>query len=535
MKHFRKSICLILAVIMLVSLTSVFAANVKHYDTYTVLGDSIAAGYGLKSYPVPEPDILDGTRVEGSYPDLVGKAVGCKNYYNMAHCGNRAVDINWLANPEAEGDELTAYFLASALGLDMTTEENIAASLAVMEQERVKTQQAVKEADLITINCGSNDSLTYAFTLYAIAHANDDPTAAATEAERLERLGKLPLIGSTLKGLTTMAMTMQFVTELKTYMDQGQEQFKKNWDELIAAIRKVNPDCTIVAVAMYNPFQTVTLTKNTTLPVGQLAWLAIQKLNTYMESGSSMKDEYVVAHCPNPEVHEFPPLLDDNGSITPFIDSLRHGTHPTEKGHAYMAEQILKVLPTEDSQPVKPSDLPFKDVKAGDWFYDHVKYCYDNKLMKGMSADTFAPQSNTTRAEFATVLWRLKDTPAPKGDNPFSDCQKHWAKDAITWAYENKIVKGMDAKTFAPNDNITREQMVTMLYRFSGSPEVKSDLSAFKDAASVSSYAADAMAWAVSTGVITGRTADTLAPKELATRAELATILHRFDLMLKAA
>ena len=521
---------LLLAVVMVVSLLSVsgFAANVKHFDTYTVLGDSIAAGYGLPNYPVEEPAILDGTRVEGSYADLVGKAVGCTGYNNCAHCGNRCVDINWLVNPEAEGDNLTIYYLASALGLDMTTEESIAASVAVMEQERLKTQAAVAEADLITINCGSNDSLTFAFTMYAIAHANDDPQAAADEAERLKRLGELPLIGSTLQSLASTRQTLEFVAELKTYMDIGQQEFKDNWDELIKAIRKVNPDCQIVAVAMYNPFQTVTLTKDTTLPVGQLAWLSIQTLNNYMENESSVKDEYLVAHCPNPEVHEFPPLLDESGSITPFIESLRHGTHPTENGHAYMAEQIIALL-TEAEVP-----MPFTDVTQDKWFYEHVEYCFDKGLMDGMTDTTFEPQSNTTRAQFATVLWRMEGRPAPTAAAPFTDCQTGWFKDAVAWAYENQIVDGMSETTFAPNDNITREQMVAMLYRYMEKPAVTGDLSAYKDAASISSYAVDAFNWAVSNGIVDGRTADTLAPKALATRAELSAILHRFDQMLSA-
>ena len=534
-KHLTHLLSLLLAVMLIVSLLAVggAAADVKHYDTYTVLGDSIAAGYGLDTYPVEEPAILDGTRVEGSYADIVGDTVGCVNYNNCAHCGNRAVDINFLVNPEATGDELTIYYLASALNLDVTTEEGLANAAAVIAQERAKTQEAVRNADLITINCGSNDSLTYAFTVYGIAHMNDDPADAASQADFMEMLGKIPLIGTTLQSLSSMTQTLKFIAELKTYMDMGQEQFKQNWDELIAAIRKVNPDCTIVAVAMYNPFQTVTLTKNTTLPVGQLAWLSIQTLNNYMASESAMKDEYIMAYAPNPEVHEFPPLLDDNGSITPFIESLRHGTHPTANGHAYMAEKIIEVLPKEGSQPNPPSTgLPFKDVTTSNWFYEHVKYCYDNGLMNGMTADTFAPQRNTTRAEFATVLWRLEGSPAPNGANPFSDCQSHWAKDAVTWAFENGIVNGVSADKFAPNDNITREQMVTMLYRYCGEPAVTGDLSAYKDAASVSGYAVNAMIWAVQNGVITGRTADTLAPKGQATRAELATILHRFDLML---
>ena len=539
-KKATRLLTLVLAVVMLVSLLTVFgaAANVKHFDTYTVLGDSIAAGYGLDTYPVPEPRMLDGTRVEGSYPDLVGKAVTCKTYHNCSHCGNRAIDINWLVDPEAELDLLTFYFLCSALSeelglsdLDLTKPEDAAAAAVALEGKRVETQKFVADADLITVNCGSNDTLTYAFWRYAMAHAEDDPTEAASRQEFIARISKLPLIGSTIQSLSQMGETLKFASELLQYMQEGQEIFKEYWDKMITAIRKLNPDATIVAVGMYNPFQTVTLTSGSMLPVGKAASLSIETMNAYIRDQSAQKGEYIFVYAPDPEVHEMPPLIDDQGSITPFIDGLRHGTHPTAKGHAYIADKIIEALTEDGSQPA----LPFKDVKEGSWYYDHVKYCYDNGLMEGMTKDTFAPLSNTTRAQFATVLWRLAGKEPPKGDNPFTDCQKHWAKDAITWAYENEIVNGMDAKTFAPNDNVTREQMVAMLYRYMKNPAVTGDLSAFKDAGSVSGYAVNAFIWATQNGIVEGRTADTLAPKEFATRAELATILHRFDLMLKAA
>ena len=206
-------------------------------------------------------------------------------------------------------------------------------------------------------------------------------------------------------------------------------------------------------------------------------------------------------------------------------------TQPGEK------QRVCKNDPShvekETIPPTGGEDWPFKDVTQANWFYEHVKYCYDNGLMNGITADTFAPQRNTTRAEFATVIWRLEGSPAPTGANPFADCQTHWSKDAVAWAFENGIVNGIDATHFAPNNNITREQMVTMLYRYVGEPPVTGNLNAFTDAGSVSAYARSAMIWGVQNGVITGRTATTLAPKGLATRAELATILHRFDLMLK--
>ena len=464
----KRLLTMLLAVMMLFSLLAVsgFAANVKHFDTYTVLGDSVAAGYGLDTYPVPEPRMLDGTRVEGSYPDLVGKAVGCTTYNNCAHCGNRAIDINWLLDPNAELDILTFYFLASAMSeelgfdqLDLTSEEGAATAVAALEGVRVKTQQAVADADLITVNCGSNDTLTYAFWRYALAHAEDGTEDKTDEnASTLDQLSKLPLVGSYFSSISQMSGTIQYVSELVGYMQEGQQIFMEYWDKMIGSIRALNKDATIVAVGMYNPFQNVTLTSGSTVPVGKMAGLSIETMNTYVRDQSAVKDEYIFVYAPDPEVHDMPPLVDDAGSITPFIEGLRHGTHPTAKGHAYIADKIIEALSDEVV-------LPFTDVPKDKWFYEHIAYCYENGLMDGMTDTTFEPQSNTTRAQFATVLWRLEGRPAPTGTNPFSDCQSGWFKDAVSWAYENKIVDGMTETTFAPDISCQRAHIVTLLYR----------------------------------------------------------------------
>ena len=174
-------------------------------------------------------------------------------------------------------------------------------------------------------------------------------------------------------------------------------------------------------------------------------------------------------------------------------------------------------------------------MQSGHWYYDDVKYCFDNGLMNGKTDTKFDPLANTTRAEFATVLYRLAGSPDVEGANPFTDCQTHWAKDAITWAYQNQVVTGVSETKFDPNANVTREQMVAMLYRYMKNPAVSGDLSAFKDAGSISPYAVNAFTWAVQNGLVSGRTSDTLVPKGQATRAELAAVLHRFDLMQTAA
>ena len=176
--------------------------------------------------------------------------------------------------------------------------------------------------------------------------------------------------------------------------------------------------------------------------------------------------------------------------------------------------------------------LPFTDVKSGDWFYEAVQYVYDKGMMTGVSADRFAPASTTTRGMIVTILYRLENEPAVSGDLPFTDVESGaWYADAVAWAAANDIVNGTSATTFAPNSPITREQMAAILYRYAAykgyDVSQKADLSGYTDAASISGYAKDALAWANAQKLITGVTDTTLNPQGSATRAQVATILMR--------
>ena len=177
--------------------------------------------------------------------------------------------------------------------------------------------------------------------------------------------------------------------------------------------------------------------------------------------------------------------------------------------------------------------LPFTDVKTGDWFYEAVQYVYDKGMMTGVSADRFAPASTTTRGMIVTILYRLENEPAVSGGSAFTDVENGaWYADAVAWAAANDIVNGTSATTFAPNSPITREQMAAILYRYAAykgyDVSQKADLSGYTDAASISGYAKDALAWANAQKLITGVTDTTLNPQGSATRAQVATILMRF-------
>ncbi len=180
-----------------------------------------------------------------------------------------------------------------------------------------------------------------------------------------------------------------------------------------------------------------------------------------------------------------------------------------------------------------PKGLPFTDV-SGHWAIDAITYVYNNGLFNGVSDTLFAPNSTMTRAMLVTVLYRMEKTPAVTEGRSFSDVKSGtWYTDAVSWASSHEIVKGFDDGTFGPNKDITREQMAAILMRYAeykGYDVSKTaDISAYTDASKVGSWALDDMRWAVGSGLITGIDSKTLAPKGNATRAQVATILMRFQ------
>lgn len=189
----------------------------------------------------------------------------------------------------------------------------------------------------------------------------------------------------------------------------------------------------------------------------------------------------------------------------------------------------------EDEDYVEPTpdpNMPFTDVSENDWFYGAVQYVYDNDMMNGVSDTSFAPNSNLTRAMMAAVLYNLEDQPT-QADSTFTDVvEGSWYADAVNWAAANDIVSGYGDGIFGPNDNITREQMAAILYRYAEykgyDVSAVGDLSQFNDADNVSEWANEVMSWAVGAGLINGMGDGSVAPQGTATRAQVATVLMNF-------
>lgn len=176
---------------------------------------------------------------------------------------------------------------------------------------------------------------------------------------------------------------------------------------------------------------------------------------------------------------------------------------------------------------------PFTDVPQGHWAGDAVQYVYENNLMGGTDSTTFSPNATTTRGMIVTVLYRLTGEPASGTASQFTDVAAGaWYAKAVAWAASRDIVNGTSATTFSPNSPITREQLAVIFYRYAQDQgwdvSAWTDLGLYQDAAQVSDYATQALAWAVGAGLITGTTDTTLSPRGSATRAQVAVILTRF-------
>ena len=177
--------------------------------------------------------------------------------------------------------------------------------------------------------------------------------------------------------------------------------------------------------------------------------------------------------------------------------------------------------------------LPYQDISRDAWYFEAVSEATDRGLFQGTSETTFEPESTMNRAMLATVIYRMAGSPAGAAKAPFTDvAAADWFADAVAWAYENGVVKGMSATSFAPLQEITREQLAVMLLRYAGlcgyDTSARASLKDFADAAKVSDYAADAMQWAVANGILNGTDGKRLDPAGSATRAQCAAMLVRF-------
>ncbi len=174
-------------------------------------------------------------------------------------------------------------------------------------------------------------------------------------------------------------------------------------------------------------------------------------------------------------------------------------------------------------------DTGFSDVDAGAWYAEAVTYCREHSLMAGTGNNQFAPESDLTRAQLATVLYRIKGTPAVTGTDAFTDTPDGaWYGDAVLWASQQGLVSGYGGGLFGPDDPVTREQMTTIFWRYAGSPAANGE-NTFADQADIAAYAVSAVNWASAGNIVRPVSGGTFSPKSNATRAQVADTLMNYD------
>ena len=546
-KTIRVCLCLTLAVLMLLG-TCAFAfadrekVNCYDYGKYMCVGDSIAAGCALTKdgsetyfdqnaenfeYVYSEDYIYLGHNyavVPQAYHSLVAEGLNAE-LLQCAKSGMRGVELRyWLDGVYNDYDETRSW---DNIYFDIDGNGFTLADLDAYN-EIIDYPAKVREADVISINIGSNDvfSFTFGVVIGELTNDSDDPTLKAIK-EYLESTGNVgAAFGKLIDAYQSMGKLPELAATLVDALNTTYEQYKVNYDAIMEKILEINPDIVVINVGVFNPLRYVGFGSDGSTDISFAAESVVEKMNNMLKGYEQKYANCHYADVTDTETYE------QSYNDPLFWQYFTLKVHPTIAGHKYMAQQILNVV---------PKTLPFEDVKAGDWCYEDVLYCYENGLMKGVSGTRFAPDDTMTRGMVATVLYRMAGSPDVSGTkNPFSDlAEGRYCTDAVLWAYENGIILGYNDGSFKPDRLITREQLATMLYRYAcafghADPNEKNTtaLARYIDSGKVSDFAKPAMRWAVANGIIKGKTLMTLAPQGDATRAQCATILARFDRMI---
>lgn len=521
-----KRIISLLVVIMAVSFCAFASADdtkrdFSGYKTYVCLGDSIAAGYkdggdnlGVGLYK----------RQSYAYHSIVAKDINAK-LIQLACSGLRTYDALYMLDGSyaKTNDALSLSTLSSIYNLS--------------DSGRAKIRKEVSSADIITLCCGADDYAIYPITKALTALAGDsalDPYVDEFKKSMNNGGDLTKAMIDFLEAAKTVGKLPKAVTTLTSEIASGYSDFLKNYPKLVNAIYALNPDVTLVLMGQYFTLWNSNIETTDDTDVDDAANVIKQLLMKTIDLANyNVKSEAQKHNC-----------------IYVNTQGIECVLHPTDLGHKQIAEKIIAAIPdcaANNDKPVSPKEtpkpavekakLPFTDVPEDFWAYKDIYYCYENGLMLGYTKTTFSPATVMSRAQLATVLYRIAGSPnASKLSEPFKDVpDSYWAHDAIAWAYSKGIINGFTETQFGPNAPVSRQEMVTMLYRYANKMcglnfKAKGDeLKGYTDANEVDAYAKDAFCWAISEGIINGYTKTVLVPDGDLTRAQCATILARFD------
>jgi len=558
-KSLRKTLSLVLCLVLALTIvgpTTLASADNSDLHGITTMGDSVATGYELvqDSWWSSELDVNENGQpvymktpvgmhvlVPNSYSGLVATALGINDsnkdswYYNHTRAGFRTIEETRMLDPEYDaeiGDEVLSNNYILHGHANMNEEQ--------LQQFRDEAATNVANSKLVIVELGMSD-IGHAFTLAANLIVDDIAQSANKSVESLQGIADALQSGDLATMLTAGLQAAKYAGVLPAAITaftkaelQTTAGFALNYKKLMDTIYEINPDCTIVALGMFNPFGDVSLLGLDAVKAGQLYDVAIEMVNQIIKNASPSSDcdyRYVdIMDCPMRGI--------DGGLLTNPIGvytGIFNNLHPMEEGHAWIAQQILDTLGSDFSLNLgnagTPSTGRFVDVNSSDWFYTAVNYVADHNYMVGTTDNTFEPYTNLTRAMVVQILYAIEGWPS-SGSNAFSDVPDgEWYTNAVNWAASNSIVAGMGDGTFAPNADVTREQLATILYGYAkyknADTALSGDVAKFADQGQISDWAVDGLKWAVGHGVIAGKDNNQLDPLGTATRAEMAQMIYR--------
>ena len=381
--------------------------------------------------------------------------------------------------------------------------------------EQVKSgslDEAIQAAGIVTITVGGYDMMQLLFKLVVDGYnASYDPDITADDIMTILNDSTDPRWFNL--ALATLAVIngdeangVPAFPERKEFKD-GINTFSANLKNIMACIRKLNADATVIVPTQYNPYQSFT---------GMFEMIAATvnsgavKFNDAIKScGKSSGFEVVDIHSAFKNSKEN--LC--NASSNP----LNMDFHPNARGHEVIADQIEKFL-----------NNPFADVPADQFYFEPVQWAVENGITTGATATSFNPGGECLRAHVVTVLWRAAGCPAPTSTvNPFADVKEaDFFYKPVLWAVENGITNGVSATEFGAYTACNRAAVVTFLWRAAGNPVPSASEHPFTDVPAGSFYE-QAVLWAVENGITNGTSATAFGPTANCNRAQVVTFLFR--------
>ena len=527
MRIFRKSLALVLALILAFSLACVpslaYGRDVYNINKYVAFGDSVASGMNNEVRP-PNVPVQTGTDDDGNpvysavevlgttkfgYISRVADAIGLSideggGAISWSHTGMRVRDIlhEIKANTvDYTGDEAYVYTF----------------KINGFDAYRETIRKDIREADLITLNVGSNDIFTdpatYAAVEYAAQQAeeaaNPKPTGSGSLALSIPNLSMSKPQATDEAGGSTLFQALLspeysgYLKILLPKMFEGFESFKKTYPVLLQELRDLNPTAQIITIGVFNPMHSMSLTGNSLITLGEIVDSVLLPMNSYIARTSAKYG------CTYIDVVD----VETDSSV-----------HPTMAGYEEMKDRIVaKIRPITE----------FKDIALqSPEFQKAIQWAVNIGVTVGTGEGTFSPNRICNRAEILSYLWRLAGEPRVESTTDFADVKADdYFADAVAWAVETGITKGTTAFTFSPYAPCTRAQIVTFLYRYDQATNPDAEdagaFAGFRDVG-VGAYFGAPVSWAVKTGITKGISSVVFGPMEPCTRAQAVTFLARY-------